>query len=339
MAGVAVSFVLGPLMVPRADTADIAKLWWVLAIPPTVVLIIALLFLTDAPLLPPSASAHKQRESRSARSAAEAWSTGPAAQARGADFGADETGSLQWDGGEEEEEEGGPEGGPGAGAFGAQLWALVTNADFIALAAGYAFSAGVYSGWGPLLSINLRSRNVGATEAGWIGFSATMAGVVGGVVMSLVHGYTRRIKPMLVALMLVATAAFAVFAVACQPDGHGSTLLPASTSILFATATVGGFCVNAMIPLMFEGSVEAVFGQVDEGMVGSVLAAANNACCLAFLAVPIQGDSTSWMNWTMTGAVAVFVIVFALWQERTRRLNIDTSERSKPLVKDDALAV
>jgi FLVCR family MFS transporter len=343
MAGVAVSFLLGPLIVPKANLGDIATLWWVLAIPPTVILAIALLFLADAPESPPSMSAHKQRQSRSAKSTAGTWSSSPVLTAQpDSIYGAEVSGSLQW--GDDEDGSYGAGGSGvvegGAGTFGAQLWALLRNADFVVLAAGYAFSAGVYSGWGPLLSINLRSSHVDATEAGWIGFCATMAGVVGGVVMSIVHGYTRRVKPMLVALMFIATASFTVFAVACQPDGNGSTLLPTSTATLFATATVGGFCVNAMIPLMYEGSVEAVFGEVDEGLVGSILAAANNVCCLAFLAVPIQGNSTSWMNWTMAGAVAVFVVVFALWRERTRRLNIDDADNAKPLMIDeDALKI
>ncbi len=100
-------------------------------------------------------------------------------------------------------------------------------------------------------------------------------------------------------------------------------VLPPPLPLLFASATPGGFCVNAPIPLMYEASVGAVFGAVDEGTIGAVLALANNICCFAFLAVPVSGGSTSWMNWTMAAAVAVFVVVFALWSEQGRRKAID----------------
>ncbi|KAA0159025.1 hypothetical protein FNF31_05087 [Cafeteria roenbergensis] len=374
MAGVAIAFVLGPALAPEDGSGGLGALWWALAVPPSVALLVALLHFPDAPKTAPSRSARMQRDDAVLR-AARGGGGGQAAAAAAAAAAASELASPllppQLDdeeaeaaaaAAEEEEEDeavaaahvgGGakgrrsagaraaagpasaigadPEGARGAakdrptGACGwlSRLRALLFNFDFAVLAAGYAASAGIYSGWGPLLSINLRSVHVSESVAGWIGFSATMSGAVGGLAVGFVHSRVGSVRPMLLALLTVATAAFVVFALSCQPTAPRSTALPHPEWLLFLTATVGGFCVNAMIPLMYEASVEAVFGEADEGSVGAVLALVNNICCLAFLAVPIGSGSTAWMNWTMAGAVAVFVVVFALWKERGRRKAID----------------
>ncbi|CAE7603587.1 slc49a4 [Symbiodinium sp. KB8] len=303
MAGVAIAFVLGPALAPEDGSGGLGALWWALAVPPSVALLVALLHFPDAPKTAPSRSARMQRDDAVLRAA------------RGGARGAAKdrpTGACGWL---------------------SRLRALLFNFDFAVLAAGYAASAGIYSGWGPLLSINLRSVHVSESVAGWIGFSATMSGAVGGLAVGFVHSRVGSVRPMLLALLTVATAAFVVFALSCQPTAPRSTALPHPEWLLFLSATVGGFCVNAMIPLMYEASVEAVFGEADEGSVGAVLALVNNICCLAFLAVPIGSGSTAWMNWTMAGAVAVFVVVFALWKERERRKAIDLDAAGAAAVK------
>lgn len=344
MAGVAIAFVLGPALAPEGGSEGLSALWWSLAVPPSAVLLVALLHFPDAPKTAPSRSAQLQRDDAASRGAplskagsaaakaasmaeplllaqqdeegAEEAATANAASRSGAALGAAIVVAVG-------DAHAGP--GPPSGICGwfSRMRALLGNFDFAVLAAGYAASAGIYSGWGPLLSINLRSVHVSESVSGWIGFSATMSGAIGGLVVGFVHSRVGSVRPMLLVLLSVATAAFVVFALSCQPTAPHSTALPHPEWLLFLTATVGGFCVNAMIPLMYEASVEAVFGEADEGSVGAILALVNNICCLAFLAVPIGTGSTAWMNWTMAGAVAVFVVVFALWKERGRRKAID----------------
>lgn len=339
MAGVAIAFVLGPALAPETGSAGLGALWWALAVPPTLVLLVTLVHFPDAPKLAPSRSARLQREDGGPRAKGAAAAAGGASMAEPLLLGAEAHA--------EEEDAARVTSGPGAaagtslvvvpdglastgggGAGGMFAWlgrmrALLGNFDFAVLAAGYAASAGIYSGWGPLLSINLRSVHVSESVSGWIGFCATMSGAIGGLVVGFVHSRVGSVRPILLVLLAIATAAFVVFALACQPTAPHATALPHPEWLLFITATVGGFCVNAMIPLMYEASVEAVFGEADEGSVGAILALVNNICCLAFLAVPIGTGSTAWMNWTMAGAVAVFVVVFALWKERGRRKAID----------------
>jgi len=314
MMGVAVAFLLGPAMAPvGVGAGGLSALWWLLAVPPTAVLLLALVYLPDSPEHAPSRSARRQRGAADTAGGAEEH--GHTLLAHDGLSPTAVSGSIQSPGASVSE--------PGSAAgWWRRLVVLVTNLDFAVLAMGYAFSAGVYSGWSPLLSINLRAVHVDETAAGWIGFCATMSGAAGGLLVGLVHARVGRIRPILLTLLSLATGAFVVFALACQPSGDG-TVLPPSLPLLFASATVGGICVNALIPLMFEGSVEAVFGAVDEGTIGTVLALANNVCCLAFLVVPVGHGSTAWMNWTMAAAVAVFVLVFALWTERGRRKAID----------------
>ena len=192
---------------------------------------------------------------------------------------------------------------------------------------------------------------VAETHAGWMGCAGALAGIVGGVGLSVYSDRVRGAKRMLlVALQAVATACSLAFAVLCStghPDGHpkqqGAPLVEggsgdadaaapqhvstATLAALYTTSIGTALCVQSAAPLYYECAVEAAY-PIAEGLVTTVLTVASNVATLIFLLVPAlpQLGSTQWMNWTLAATCALAMALVCPLAEPRRRLQVDVDD-------------
>ena len=62
---------------------------------------------------------------------------------------------------------------------------LLKNAQFWLLVFIYGIGTGVYGGWCSILDLNLSQFNISQNTAGWLGFGAVLAGSVSGISLSM----------------------------------------------------------------------------------------------------------------------------------------------------------
>jgi len=165
----------------------------------------------------------------------------------------------------------------------------LTSRNFIVLAGAYGLCTGMFGSWATVLSINLSGCD--ARTVGWLSFSMTVVGGVGGIVVGLAADKFRHLKASLVGLIAASALCFLAFALLCSGAFSGFTICHQDGSPgpgmvpLFALSILGGLFVNASIPLFLELSLEISYPR-PEATVFIMLTNVNNLGCLIFLSIP-----------------------------------------------------
>ncbi|KAL9988621.1 hypothetical protein ACROYT_G003087 [Oculina patagonica] len=150
---------------------------------------------------------------------------------------------------------------------------------------------GVYTGLGTILDLNLSQFGIGEKTAGWLGFGASMAGIVAGISLSILADHiSRHMKAIQFVLLVSATVCFALFAFMC------AGIIPYCKAVLFLTYILGGFFANGTIPLFFEMAVETAY-PVAEGITSGFLMMSANFLLLVFYIFPLLPKfGLKWIN-------------------------------------------
>ena len=204
---------------------------------------------------------------------------------------------------------------------------LTPNKDvarFWAVSLAFAGPVGVYGGWGAVLAPSLKSAGISEATAGWLGFYMTLAGCVGGVAAgSAVDRVRGRMKAFVLAFYAIATLAFLAFAFAVA-----SPLVPPAPAYVMTAGVIGGLCVNAPIPLLFELALETAHGALDAGAAAMVLVLAVTAVQVVFLGVSFSGGGgTAWMMWFMALSIPASAAPLLFMRARYPRLVMDGDDR------------
>lgn len=195
---------------------------------------------------------------------------------------------------------------------------LLKNAQFWLLVFIYGIGTGVYGGWCSILDLNLSQFKISQKTAGWLGFGAVLAGSVSGISLSiLADHFTRYMKLIVIALLTGATASLTVFTLICAGT------LPYSKAVLYLTSIFGGFFVNGTIPLFFELAVESTY-PVAEGITSGFLTFSNNFLQIVFYIFPmIPHFGLKWINWCTFATTALCIPLLMLWRQRRYRSTVD----------------
>ncbi|XP_013413057.1 disrupted in renal carcinoma protein 2 homolog [Lingula anatina] len=202
------------------------------------------------------------------------------------------------------------------------LLALVKKPQVWLIATPYGLS-GVYATWSSVLGVNLQHHSdVSEKDAAFLGFWSMIAGVVFAVILArFADVFVGHLKVLVLALLVLATAAFAWFAVLLKfVDFH----TPGWKVMIYAAIILGGMFQLGFPCLCFELACEASY-PVAEGITTTFLGIINNIFAGAFLLIfMIIPDDKEFMNWAMVAAVALGVPATCLYKERYSRLLLDT---------------
>ncbi|KAK7495693.1 hypothetical protein BaRGS_00013140 [Batillaria attramentaria] len=195
---------------------------------------------------------------------------------------------------------------------------LFSQGQFWVICAVYGISTGVNNCWASVLDVIIKPHHISEKEAGWIGFYASCASIVSSLLISRLADHLKRVMKWMVLLFyIICTAAFLVFTLATVK------IIPPSTVLFYTTIIVGMMALSAAIPLMFEMACEVAY-PTGEGTANGVLTIVNNLFGLIFLFVlMIPHIGSSWTNWTNAGAAGVCLPLLLLMKTRFRRLDID----------------
>lgn len=199
---------------------------------------------------------------------------------------------------------------------------LMNNTQFWLVLFINGITIGVYNGWSSILDLNLSQFGLGEKTAGWLGFGASVTGIVAGITLSrLADRVSRHMKAIQLVLLTGAAISYGLFTFIC------SGIIPYNKVVLFITCIVGGFFTNGTIPLFFEMSVETAY-PVAEGITSTFLNASANMLQLVFYIFPmVPGCGLKWINWCMFATYAVCVPLLALWRERYYRSEVDDRDK------------
>lgn len=195
---------------------------------------------------------------------------------------------------------------------------LLRNAQFWLLVFIYGMGTGVYGGWCSVLDLNLSQFKISQRTAGWLGFGAVVAGSVSGISLSVfADHFAGYMKLIVIALLGGATLSLTIFTLIC------AGILPFSKPILYLTSILGGFFVNGTIPLFFEMAVESTY-PVAEGITSGFLTFSNNFLQILFYIFPmIPNFGLKWINWCTFSTCGLCIPLLLLWQQRRYRSTVD----------------
>lgn len=203
---------------------------------------------------------------------------------------------------------------------------LARNRPFWLLATLTGLTFGIYFGWLSMLDVFLAKFQVDNITAGWLGCSATLAGVVSGIAVARFTDYIRhRTKQILAMLLILSTLSQLIFSLSC------ARILPSTKPVLYSSIVFGGFVYNGTLPLFFELAMECIY-PVGEGIAGGILITAGNVVLLLFyVAFMIPKFDVRWMNWVTVPGLGVCFLGLFMYREKYIRLDLDVNQDREPV--------
>jgi MFS family permease len=199
--------------------------------------------------------------------------------------------------------------------------ALVNVSFLLAIIAG-GVQAGVSSGWQGVLPQALEYLNYSESQAGWLGFGNSIAGIVGGVMVGPITDmfFQRRRKMLLLLMFGLAIAAFAWFTLSLPTPFFGA-LIPSNFWVLMTSLAIAGLFQGGVGPALFELSAELLY-PIPEATSGGLLSLIFNAATLVFLFVSPMIETT-WINTILTSTLILCFLLVVLMAERYKRLEAE----------------
>lgn len=199
---------------------------------------------------------------------------------------------------------------------------LLSNMRFLMIALAFSVPSGVMAGWSGVLDMILTPARVSQVDAGWIGFWSVLGGCVFGIAMARFADSIRgMLKLILVLMMAGASLASTWFTLTCLTR---LTHLPSTAATLYTSCILVGIFINSSVPIFFELFIETVY-PVPEGITCGVVVFLSNLVTglLLFFLTLNPKELLVWMNWCLTGSCIFSLVLILLFRESYDRLYLD----------------
>ena len=142
---------------------------------------------------------------------------------------------------------------------------------------GFSLSTGVQGAWMSVMTVNFQTLDVGDKTSGYIGVTATAAGIIIGIAVGQFTDHIRKhIKMTLIFILLLSTGAYVWLTLLILK------VIPFDLVQLYASTICGSGCITAIMTLFFEYTVEMSY-PVPEGIVGGLLTGGCNVVRIFYL--------------------------------------------------------
>ncbi|XP_064594844.1 solute carrier family 49 member 4 homolog isoform X1 [Liolophura sinensis] len=202
--------------------------------------------------------------------------------------------------------------------------ALLCHIQFWVISSIYGVCLGTINCWMSVLDVVLNPLGISQETAGWMGFYSIIGGTIAGFIVAMVADiFSKRMKLILVALYLMAGVNFLWLALI------SGQYIPSNSMHVWISVIAGNTLITAGVPLIYELACEITF-PISESVTTSALAMYNNVAGLIFLLVMmIPNINVSWTNWCVLGTVLFCVPLLLLLRDRYKRLDMDLEVKAE----------
>ncbi|XP_048585410.1 solute carrier family 49 member 4 isoform X2 [Nematostella vectensis] len=183
-----------------------------------------------------------------------------------------------------------------------------------------AVGLGVQIGWLSTLSAAVEPFGVSQRTAGWLGCVGSLSSMVSGVLTGrIADTMMYRFEHLLLVLMLGGGIFQLLFSLTCQ------NIIPYNEYLLYASVIGQGFILSPESSLLFELLMEATF-PIHEAIVSGIYMATGNIVILLFYIPFLVGHVPTWvMNWVYLASLGVGIPFYAIFRVKYVRIGIDDS--------------
>ncbi len=201
----------------------------------------------------------------------------------------------------------------------AGLRKLIKTGKFWTLAFCFAIPTSFQGGWSALLNINLGPLGISQVSAGWLGFAMSIAGNFCALSTGVfADRFKRKMKLSILTLYSVALLSVITFTLMYIET------IPYSTSVVWITTILSCVGVWAPTPLFFELACEVCY-PIPETIANMAITWLCQVPFVIFLAIQtIPGIGVEWMTWSFLGSIIITLPILYMFKEEYSRLDIDT---------------
>jgi hypothetical protein len=213
------------------------------------------------------------------------------------------------------------------------LHTAVRTPGFLLLVTGAGFVMGIFNTWSGVLETVLTSAYSDST-IGWLSFSATVAGIIGGVVhgrMAQMVYFKTRMKSVILALIGGALLSSLWFALSVPSVLSSRPLLPENLLPIAVSLTLLGWFVGSGFPLAFELAAEMTY-PLSEAVSGGMMQVLSNGIGVIFLFLA-PSLKPSLMNAFMVLSALLGVLLLPFVKENYGRMDAETRARNLAVSK------
>ncbi|CAF1391016.1 unnamed protein product [Rotaria magnacalcarata] len=207
------------------------------------------------------------------------------------------------------------------------IWKCLTTPAFLLLSLAGGLLNGTFGAWTSLYDIILQPENYTEAQAGWFGFGSSIAGIIGGLVLSTIAD-TRRFQHALktfILISLIGCLCGIVWFELCVHSLFYDKHILSSTALTIGLSTaLAGLFSGAATPLIYEALAEIMF-PLPESLSASILVQWINIVSLVFLFVAPNRDKLVNFLVLVVGVGCIIMVVLTRFTYRRR----DEDERQR----------
>jgi len=207
--------------------------------------------------------------------------------------------------------------------FTKEIVIMMKNMHFLLFVFIGGWQAGAFNAWSGMFDMILSPLGYSETLAGWLGFSTTVAGIAGGLLVGILGDslFKRRFKLLLILLFFLCSLTFIWFTLSLPSPFANKSLIPQNEISIIASITIAGLFLGSTNPLFYELSAEMTY-PVAEGSSAGLLTLMNNIACVIVLAIGPYINA-NWINTMVTISIIGCSLLLLPVRAEYRRSNLD----------------
>ena len=209
------------------------------------------------------------------------------------------------------------------GSYMESLRQCFTSPSFILLCSIGGILGGAFAAWTSLFANILSAENFNERQAGWLGFSCSLAAIIGGLCSSALadtHYFHRSFKSIIVITLSCCFFALLWFQLSVRTIFSTVSFLPATMTSIALSVTFAGFFQGSAGPLIYEALSETMY-PLPESLSASFLVQLNNVTAVILIFLP--PDLYKLMNFLVLLSIGSCVAMASLVRIDYKRRNED----------------
>ncbi|CAF1105654.1 unnamed protein product [Adineta ricciae] len=189
----------------------------------------------------------------------------------------------------------------------------MTNLSFVLLSTAGGVLSGTFAVWTSLFSSILAPEHYSETQAGWFGFAASLAGILGALCLSALVDrprFRRSLKLFMLICFIGCFLSVLCFQFCVRTVFSDKPLVSSASILIGFSLSFAGLFQGASSPLVYESAAEIMF-PLPESLSASILVQWNNIACVILLFVASQKYKLVNLLVLIVIAVAILMISFA----------------------------